>query len=207
MVIAINTCYIFGSLEVEEFNKKIDSDDFIIAADRGLKNTQKLGLKPKLIVGDFDSLQYTPEGENVIKHPVMKDDTDLLLGIKKGLEKGYQNFEIYGCVGGRPDHTIAAIQAVAYVKDNGGNALLHGEEMCMAIIENEHISFPKDCTGNISVFSYTESAEITINGLLYNLDKTTFSQSYPLGVSNEFTGNEAEISITNGRALVMWSEK
>lgn len=146
-------------------------------------------------------------GENVIKHPVMKDDTDLLLAIKKGFEEGYKSFEIYGCAGGRPDHTFAAIQAVAYVKENGGNAVLYGEDMCMAIFENEHISFSKDCTGIVSVFSYTEIAEVTIKGLLYNLNKTIISQSHPLGVSNEFTGNEAEISITKGKALVMWSKK
>lgn len=203
----INTCYIFGSLVVNEFNKKIGSGDFVIAADRGLKNTERLGLVPNLIVGDFDSLHYTPVGKNVIKHPVMKDDTDLLLAIKKGFEEGYKSFEIYGCSGGRPDHTFAAIQAVCYVKENGGNAVLYGEEMCIAILQNEHITFSEDCQGIVSVFSYTESAEVTIKGLLYSLDKATITQHHPLGVSNEFTGNKAEISITNGKALVMWTNK
>ena len=88
----MNICYIFGSLDVKEFNFFPDENDFIIAADKGILNTEKFGLNPNYIVGDFDSLEYVPTGENVIKHPVMKDDTDLLLAIKTGFDNGFKNF-------------------------------------------------------------------------------------------------------------------
>ena len=41
---------------------EIRKDDFIIAADGGALHCRKLGIKPNVVIGDFDSLN--PEGEN-----------------------------------------------------------------------------------------------------------------------------------------------
>lgn len=199
----MNTCYIFGSLPVSSFNFETDETDLIIAADKGLENTKKFNIMPHIIIGDFDSLQFTPEGENVIKHPVMKDDTDLMLSIKYGLEKGYKTFYIFGCVGERLDHTIASVQAAAFVKENGGHAFFYGYETFLTIIEKEKITFSDNCSGIISVFSYTENADVTISGLLYQVENVTINQNNPLGVSNEFIGKKSSISSHSGKALII----
>jgi thiamine pyrophosphokinase len=203
----MSICYIFGSLDVKEFNFCPDENDFIIAADKGILNTEKFGLKPNYIVGDFDSLEYVPTGENVIKHPVMKDDTDLLLAIKTGFDNGFKNFRIFGCIGGeRLDHTIATIQAGAYVKRLGGNAIFYDGNTSLMLLKNETISLPEDSKGIISIFSYSESACVSIKGLLYELDNQTITQNHPLGVSNEFVGNKAKITVHNGTVLIIIKE-
>ncbi len=203
----MNVCYIFGSLDVNEFGFHPDDNDFIIAADKGILNAEKFGLKPNYIVGDFDSLEYIPTGENVIKHPVMKDDTDLLLAIKTGFDNGFRNFRIFGCIGGeRFDHTIASIQACSYVKQLGGNAIFYDGKTSLMLIKNEGVSFPESLNGIVSVFSYSESACVSIKGLLYELENHTLTQSYPLGVSNEFIGNQAEITVHNGTGLIIIKE-
>lgn len=43
--------------------------DFIIAADKGLLYLQNLGITPNLVIGDFDSLGHTPNGQNIIVLP------------------------------------------------------------------------------------------------------------------------------------------
>ena len=58
------------------------------AADRGLAHLNRLGLAPHLVVGDFDSLGWTPEGGHVIRHPVEKDDTDTMLAIRTAGQDG-----------------------------------------------------------------------------------------------------------------------
>ena len=115
----MDICYIFGSMEVTDININIDKSDIVIAADAGLKNLQSKGLSPDYIVGDFDSLGFIPDGMNIIKHPVKKDETDLILAIDIGLKKGYKKFLVYGCLGGRLDHTFASIQTGAYIAENG----------------------------------------------------------------------------------------
>lgn len=200
-------CYIFGSISVKELNEIPDEQDLIIAADKGVLNTERFSLKPHYIVGDFDSLEYIPAGNNVIKHPVMKDDTDLLLAIKTGFENGYNSFKIYGCLGGeRLDHTFASIQAAAYIKENGGNAFFYDADTTLSIHQNEIVCFPAEAKGLISVFAYSEKASISIKGLLYELENKTISQSYPLGVSNEFIGKESTITVHEGTVLIIAKE-
>ena len=112
-------CYIFGALEMKAFDYKINESDLVIAADCGIKNAEKFKINPHIIIGDFDSLGYVPEADNTIIHPIEKDDTDTLLAVKKGFEMGYTSFRIFGCVGGRLDHTLANIQTADYIAENG----------------------------------------------------------------------------------------
>ena len=51
----MKTCYIFSAVEMKNNFPKPDKDDLIIAADAGYLNVQKAGLRPDVIIGDFDS--------------------------------------------------------------------------------------------------------------------------------------------------------
>ena len=83
-------CVIFCAGGFDGLIEPINESDFVIAADGGFVHVQRLGLMPQLILGDFDSLGYTPEGAQVF--PVEKDDTDAMLAVRVGLEKGYREF-------------------------------------------------------------------------------------------------------------------
>ena len=204
----MNTCYIFGSLSVKEFINETDKSDFIIAADKGVLNTKQFNISPNLIVGDFDSLEYVPVGDNVIQHPVMKDDTDLLLAVKKGLEKGYKSFKIYGCLGGeRLDHTLASIQTAAFIKENGASAVFYDGDTTLSVHKNESIAYDEKENGIISVFAFSESATVSEKGLLYELDNERLTNNFPLGVSNEFIGKQAEITVHSGTVLIIRKRK
>src|SRR5690242_18132651 len=82
------------------------SDDFLIAADGGAHHCHTLGLTPKVVIGDFDSL--TPEelkalsasGTWLIQHPARKDQTDLELAIAYAIEHGADDILILGALGG-----------------------------------------------------------------------------------------------------------
>jgi hypothetical protein len=67
------------------------------------------------------------------------------------------------------------------------------------------ITLPPRSKGYISVFSLCdESVGVTIKGLKYNVQNINLRLDTPMGVSNEFTGTEAEISVKNGRLLVIY---
>lgn len=190
-----------------EIQLNIDDTDLIIAADAGLRNLEKSGITPNYIVGDFDSLDYTPVGDNVIRHPVMKNETDTILAIDIAFDKGYRKFRIYGGIGGRLDHTYANIQTASYVAKRGGNAVFLSDKINFTIIKNNYIKFDEGNKGIISVFAHKDTAEgVTESGLLYKLEKATLSPDFPLGVSNEFTGNEATISVSDGTLCIMWED-
>ena len=104
-------CYIVGSRPPGEIALARGREALVIAADGGLRHLEAQGLTADLIVGDFDSLGRVPEGDNILRHPVEKDDTDMLLAVRTGLDRGYRVFVLYGGLGGRLDHTYANLQA------------------------------------------------------------------------------------------------
>ena len=95
----MKTCHIFCAAGFDGLLEPISQGDFVIAADGGLRHTQALGLSPDVVLGDFDSLGYVPEGANVF--PVEKDDTDAMLAVRRGLEAGCRRFLLYGSVDGQ----------------------------------------------------------------------------------------------------------
>ncbi len=201
----MNRCYIFGSMPVTKLNHTIDDGDLVIAADGGLKNTEKFDIKPHYIVGDFDSLGYVPDGSNIIKHPVMKNETDTILAVDVGFNEEFCEFIIYGCLGGRLDQTVASLQTTLYVAEKGGNAVFVDENTYATVIKDSSITFSSDCKGTISVFSYSDTSKgVTEEGLLYSLTNETLTSSFPLGVSNEFTGKEATVSVKDGILNIIW---
>lgn len=204
----MNRCFIFGSMPVEDISIKPDSNDIIFAADAGLKNAQKFNFEPHFIVGDFDSLEYVPDSDNVIKHPIKKDETDTILAVDIAFEKGFCNFIIYGCLGGRLDQTVASIQTASYIADKGGNAVFIDEETHLTVIKNNSIRFSRENKGTVSVFSLSDkSYGVNEINLLYELKNAELTSDYPLGVSNEFSGKNAEISVKNGNLCIIWNGK
>lgn len=200
-------CYIFGALPVTDFNFEIKSDDIVIAADSGVLNTQKFNSTADYIIGDFDSLGYTPSEGNTIIHPIEKDDTDSMLAIKLGFEKGYNSFRIFGGLGGRLDHTYANIQAAAYVAENGGNAVFYGDKENLTVIKNSSIRFNKGNKGNLSVFALENCENVNINGAYYELTNGSLTIDFPLGTSNKFDNKDVTISVDKGKLLIIWERQ
>ena len=200
----MSICYIFGAADglPDKFIKK--DEDIVIAADSGRNHLEKLGATPDMAVGDFDSLGFVPDCAEVIRHPVMKDDTDTMLAVKTGIERGYTEFVIYGGVGGRPDHTFANYQTLCYISRRGGRGFLCFNGYTACCITNSKINFSGG-DGTVSVFAMSGKAlGVTLEGVLYPLENAELDYSFPLGVSNEFTESPAEISVTSGTLLIIW---
>ena len=202
----MGTCVIFCAAAFDALLRPIEKDDFVIAADGGLEHTEKLGITPNEILGDFDSLGYTPEGSRVF--PVEKDDTDAMLAVRRGLQLGYRKFLLYGSLDGpRLDHTVANFQTLQFLCDHGARGILVGREMLVTAVKNGAISFPAGAGGTVSVFCMGADARgVTLKGLYYPLEKGTLTCGFPLGVSNHFTGEAAEISVEDGSLLVIWEQ-
>ena len=200
-------CVIFCAAEFDRLARPLGKDAWVIAADGGLKHTRNLGITPNEIIGDFDSLGYTPEGANVF--PVEKDDTDAMLAVRRGLRRGCREFLIYGGLDGpRLDHTVANFQTLQFLADRGAVGYLIGSAAIVTIVKNEAIRFPAGTRGTISVFCMgADAAGVTERGLYYGLERGTLTSGFPLGVSNHFTGAESEISVEDGSLLVLWDRK
>lgn len=198
-------CHCFGSGEFFGLWEPVNEKDLIIVADGGLKITEKISLNPDFIIGDFDSLGAVPKSKNVTVLPTEKDTTDMFEAIKKGAEEGCTVFHIYGGTGGRLDHTIANIQLLKHFSEKGLSLFLYGDGYAFTAVTNGKISLSGEKGETLSVFSLSDISEgVNLKGLKYEISDYTLNSSFPLGVSNEFVGEKAEISVKNGTLAVFY---
>ena len=198
-------CYIIGAGDNHGLDFVVTDGDYVIAADGGLASLQACGVDPDLVIGDFDSLGYTPLHHNVISLSCNKDHTDTFEAIQAGIAKGYKTFHIYGGTGGRFDHTYANIQTLAYLSQMGNAGYLVGKDYVITAITNGGISFPACCDGYVSVFAYSNEADwVSIQGLKYELDNHRLTSTMPMGVSNEFVGVESVIAVVDGTLIIVF---
>lgn len=209
------TCIIIGAGDLTVGSLPYDPEtDYVIAADGGLMYCGVLELEPDLIIGDFDSVdeeygkavKAIREGfpQKVVMLPTEKDDTDMLAAIKEGLKRGYKSFRLYGANGGRLEHTIANIQLLLYLKEQGATGYIMDGNGMILLARNESIRFRENMEGYINVFSLHEKARgVSIRGLKYELEHAELTNAMPIGISNEFIGKAAEISVEDGCLLVI----
>jgi len=185
---------------------KPEPEDYIIAADGGYELLTSIGIMPDLVVGDFDSLGRVPEHPNVLAYPAEKDDTDMMIAVNQGIERGYNVFIIDGALGGRLDHTVANIQTLTHLTHRGAQGVILGHDMCITAVREGTVCFMPGAEGTVSVFSAGDNADgVTLKGLKYTLDNASLSFDNPIGVSNEFIGAEAIIAVKKGTLIIIWN--
>lgn len=181
------------------------AEDFVIAADAGYAALCRRGVRVDEVIGDFDSMGCVPEHPNVYRLPVEKDDTDMLFALRMGLKRGYREFHLYGGVGGRLDHTLANLQCLAWLARQGCRGYLYGDKCVLSAIYNESLRFKPLEDGIFSLFAHGGMARgVSIRGLKYTLDGADVGCDFPIGVSNAFIGQPAEVSVRDGVLIVVF---
>lgn len=199
-----------GDLTVSEMD--ISEGDLVIAVDGGLEYCRALGVEPDLVLGDFDSvgeellaqveLWERSDPERVVRLKPEKDDTDTLAAVRVALERGYNSFLLYGAMGGRLEHTIANIQCLLFLRHHGAvGYMMDAGGMCF-VMEDEERRFGASMRGYLSLFSLGEKAEgVDIRGMKYELNDAVITNDFPIGISNEFIGQEAVVRVKRGQLL------
>lgn len=182
--------------------------DFVIACDAGYIHAQRADIVPDVIIGDFDS--YTgdlPGGVEIIRTKPEKDDTDTMMALKLAIRRGYRRIMLVGALGGRVDHMLANISLVAFAAEKGADLqIVDGHHQIFAV-RNGRRRVPRSTWRNLSVFAFdTECKGVTLRGVKYPLEGAVLTNTFALGVSNEFTEDVAEISVESGILIVVLSD-
>ena len=209
---------------------ELASGDYIVCADGGYAICAAAGIRPAAVIGDFDSLsaelidEIGALGIERVIHPGEKDDTDTMLCVKYGLERGFDRFLIIGGIGGDFGHTVANLQVLSFLTDMRRKAeIVTGRERVMMVdgetaqargetstaLGGTDLPEPLVFTGRpglrFSVLSYAErSSGVCIRNAKYELSDAALTHSCPLGVSNECMNAEpVTVLVRYGRLLVV----
>lgn len=219
---ADSKCFIIGAgdFAVTALPDYDEEKDTLIAVDGGIFYCGLLSVEPDIIIGDFDSVDEEMSAaigiieanypDKVIRLKPEKDDTDMLVAIKWALAKGLTSFRIYGGLGGRLDHTIANIQCLLYIKNNGADAyLLEADGMILVSTTGDVRAFQPSMEGYLSLFSLEKESVVSIENMKYPLSSQTITNDFPIGISNEFLPGQSSLITVHSGAVAMllkWPE-
>lgn len=207
----MSRCIIITPLAPDSMERlvSIEKGDLVLCADGGYDAARRQGIKPDMVLGDFDSIRAPQVGDcpvtRVSRH---KDETDTFLCLRAGMEKGCRSFIILGGLSGRLDHTMANLQLMAYGREKGLDVwILNENNMACMLGPGEH-RIPRREGVKLSLFSYTEKCTgIHLSGVEYPLENAELTFTFPLGVSNEFKAGEAAIRFESGLLLLILSRE
>lgn len=189
--------------------------DFLIGADKGICFLKEHKLLPTHIVGDFDSasadaLTYFREFPDIpirTFNPV-KDLTDTQIALELAISLGAGRVFILGGTGTRLDHVVANLKLLSQALDQGVECFLLDEHNRIRMVETPLVIGREEQYGKyVSLFAFGGPVKgITLKGFYYPLTKYDMISGDALGVSNEITAENGEISMEAGRLLVMESK-
>ncbi len=208
-----------GSVD-DEFNRGFinnwnESSIFIIACDKGVESCERVGIKPNLVIGDFDSAEESTidkikaQGLEFVKLNPVKDDTDTEAALKIAFSKTEPEDEILllGCTGTRLDHVMGNIHLLGMgLKNNRRVKLVDSHNLVSMIGPGQLYTVDKlnQFGKYISIFPFMGPAfGISMIGFKYGLQKETLEGFNTLTVSNELMDETGTISVESGYLLVM----
>ena len=181
----------------------------LICADGGARHLDALGLTPDVIIGDMDSL--SPEilhrceehGSRILRYPREKDETDLQLALEYALNFRPDEILVFGCLGGRVDHTLAGISLLVWIAEMGIPAKLE-DEWCEVFVVTKSAKINGTPGQTVSLFPLSSAVQgIELQGFEYPLSEAMMEIGRPYGISNRLTEENASIFIASGYLLVI----
>ena len=209
MMAGRGTCHVVCAGPAEQLDIERADGDFLIAADGGYELCARAGLKPDLLIGDFDSLGSDMRADasvQVIALPCAKDDTDTLAALREGLARGYERFELHAALGGDIAHTFANLQCLLFLAEHGARGTAHGGGQTALVVrpDDGECRIDVQVGTRVSVFAFAGSAHgVTERGLAWELDDATLSPGFPIGVSNTAVAETIVIGVSEGVLAVV----
>jgi thiamine pyrophosphokinase len=187
----------------------LEEADIVICADGGANHAYRMKIKPFMIIGDFDSVDkevlefYQKQGVAVEKFPVMKDETDTQLALKRAIELGADEITFIGVIGDRFDHSYANLSLLLYSLKRGVKSRIINEKNEIYLIDH-YIEVEGEKGQLLSLLPYSEKVEgIYTKGLFYPLSGESMEIENPYGISNVFIEKKASVRIEKGLLLVI----
>lgn len=211
MEIVVERCVILGAAPVKDAQALLSllrPDDTLIAADGGYNLALKMGIKPSRVVADFDSAKRPSSDDtmDILQLPVRKDVTDTAAAVERGLEAGFREFLLIGCLGGRLDHEFANYQLLIRLAKQGCHGVLADEKNRVEAVCRSPVRIPHMPGWKLSLFAFGKPVTgLSISGTSYLLQNYCLQPEDSLCISNE-TVQECEICFENGILLLFHSK-
>ena len=194
-----------GEPQSPEGLRELAPPQFVVAADSGADIARSLGLTPDVIVGDFDSV--TPAAAAAAaeqrRFPADKDATDLALALAEARDRGATDITVVGGAGGRLDHFLANVAALAS-DDLAGVQVDAVMGTARLWVVRRHWTIHGAPGEVVTLLPYGGPATaVRTTGLRWVLAGETLEAGSTRGVSNVFAAPEATVALATGVLLAI----
>jgi thiamine pyrophosphokinase len=190
---------------------QLPADRFVIAADSGLDHARLLGLPVDLLVGDLDSVSSAGlaaaenDGVPIERHPTAKDAIDTELALEAAVARGAQRIVVVTGGGDRLDQVLAGLLVLVHPTLQGAvvEAWI-GDAYVRALQGPAQAELDGPEAAYVSLVPVQGTAEgVVTDGLRYPLLAEPLYAGSSRGISNEFLGGPACVSLDRGALLVV----
>lgn len=188
----------------------LGAPDLVICADGGIRHAFALGLRPALVIGDFDSAgqalaaEVEAQGIPVRRVPVAKNQTDSHLAIDESISRGADEILLVGATGGRLDHTVSNLLLLPGVPAGVSVAIADSHNLLRLLRPGGRMTVQALTGSYLSLLPLSPEVKgVVAEGVRWPLDGVTLRWGESLGVSNQIVAEEAFLAIRDGYLLVI----
>jgi len=191
----------------------IREDDFLVAADGGLRHLRSMGLTPHLLIGDLDSAspedvtEMQSRGVNIQQFPPVKDETDIELALQSVLDSGYQDIILMAALGGRMDHALGLLYLLTNPAFRDVNVRLDDGQTEAFVIWQ--LCLVQGQAGDLISLLPVDAAVkgVRTEGLAYPLERETLWRYQGRGISNVMKSETAKVTVEDGAVFCIHSRQ
>lgn len=192
--------------DYEFYARLIEGCSLVICADGGAYHAKRMGIRPHVILGDFDSCSRefaeSFPGVKIVEYPREKNETDTELAVQYALSSGEKHIMLLGATGTRLDHTIANLGLLMVIAQRGGTGEIINEHNRAFLITDKAVVKGKG--SQVSLLPYCGDVKgVTLKGFKYPLTDFTLEMGSSRGISNVLMEETGEISISEGTLLAV----
>lgn len=208
----------------------INEQDLIVAVDGGAVHAMNAGLRPHVLIGDLDSLPAALRSQlldqtvdnntastlprqhlsvKCVSFPSEKDSSDLELALEQLqqntlFDRSIDEVLLLGVSGGRTDHALFNWLLLLAKPWSFTLRAIDDTVSGIVVTPSRALSSSVDPGITFSVLAATEIARgLTVTGVKYPLHNAELMPGSTLGLSNETSDTVLNVSLTEGRVLVM----
>jgi thiamine pyrophosphokinase len=183
----------------------------VVAADGGADRLHDLGVTPRAIIGDLDSIRPDVLANfrgkcEILESPVAKNETDAELALRWCAGQGFRDVTVLNPMDGRFDHCLGALALLEYALELGLTARIRSGSARIRLVSGR-ISDEAPAGMTLSLVPVSGTVmQVRTEGLLYPLRDETLYRAHTRGVSNQTLGGPYVVTHGEGRLLIITGE-
>ena len=201
--------FLDGDYDDPEYSRGwAEAADMVVAADGGARFLLEQGIRPDVVVGDFDSLpsadvkRLNAAGVELVRHPVRKDRTDGEMAADEALRRGAGELVLAGALGAL-DHTLGHLAILRRLAARGVAARLAAPRLTVRVIGAPHEARLDAPAGTrVSIVPLQGDALVSLEGFDYPLKCGVLPRDACLGLGNAVVA-AARILVHKGVVAVL----